>query len=190
MFLGKGALRICSKFTGEHPCRSVVSVKLQSISIMLQNLLNIFRIPFLKNTSSWLLLLITCLVIFKTVLQVAKADLIRLHYIALLSCRSSGSVAEWHGKLAIVSETSFIKNINLFHVTSAFLKVSAGKSKKIQSTLLLHNLSNLSEKHDSYTFSRFSYEEINWRKWESLTFSCDSFEFIIIITVYKIVGGE
>ena len=28
MFLEKGALKICSKFTGEHPCRSVISIKL------------------------------------------------------------------------------------------------------------------------------------------------------------------
>ena len=28
VFLGKGALKICSKFTGEHPCRSVISIKL------------------------------------------------------------------------------------------------------------------------------------------------------------------
>ena len=28
--LGKGFRRTCSKFTGEHPCRSVISIKLQS----------------------------------------------------------------------------------------------------------------------------------------------------------------
>ena len=27
-FLKKGVLKICSKFTGEHPCRSAVSIKL------------------------------------------------------------------------------------------------------------------------------------------------------------------
>ena len=27
-FLGKGALKICSKVPGEHPCRSVISTKL------------------------------------------------------------------------------------------------------------------------------------------------------------------
>ena len=26
VFLGKGALKICSKFTGEHPCRSAISI--------------------------------------------------------------------------------------------------------------------------------------------------------------------
>ena len=30
MFLGKGVLKICSKFTGEHPRRTAISVKLQS----------------------------------------------------------------------------------------------------------------------------------------------------------------
>ena len=28
VLLGKGFLKICSKFTGEHPCRSVISIKL------------------------------------------------------------------------------------------------------------------------------------------------------------------
>ena len=53
-FLGKGVLRICSKFTGEHPCRSAISIKLQAN--LLVNLLHIFRTPFIKNTSDWLLL--------------------------------------------------------------------------------------------------------------------------------------
>ena len=30
VFLGKVVLKICSKFTGERPCRSVISIKLQS----------------------------------------------------------------------------------------------------------------------------------------------------------------
>ena len=64
VFLGKGVLKICSKFTGEHPCRSVISIKLQSNFIemtlrhgcSLVNLLHIFRTPFPRNTSRWLLL--------------------------------------------------------------------------------------------------------------------------------------
>ena len=59
MFLEKSVLKICSKFTEEHPCRSVISIKLQSnfIEITLQhgcsllNLLHIFRTPFTMNTS-------------------------------------------------------------------------------------------------------------------------------------------
>ena len=30
LFLGKGVLKICSKFTGEHTCRGVISIKLIS----------------------------------------------------------------------------------------------------------------------------------------------------------------
>ena len=64
VFIGKAVMKICSKFTGEYPYRSVISVKLQSnfIEITLRhgcspvNLLLIFRIPFLKKTSGWLLL--------------------------------------------------------------------------------------------------------------------------------------
>ena len=64
VFLGKGVLKICNKFTGEHPCRSVVSIKLQSnfVKITLwhgsspENLLQIYRTPFPKNTSGRLLL--------------------------------------------------------------------------------------------------------------------------------------
>ena len=33
VFLGKGVLEICNKFTGEHPCLSGILIKLQSNSI-------------------------------------------------------------------------------------------------------------------------------------------------------------
>ena len=64
VFLRKGVPKICSKFTGEHPCRSAISIKLlcNFIEIALPhgcspvNLLHIFRAPFSRNTSGWLLL--------------------------------------------------------------------------------------------------------------------------------------
>ena len=64
LFLGKAVLEICSKFTGEHPCRSVISIKLlcNIIEIALQHgcspgtLLHISRTPFPKNISERLLL--------------------------------------------------------------------------------------------------------------------------------------
>ena len=64
VFLRKGVLKTCSKSTREHPWRSVVSIKLlyNFTEIKLRhecssvNLLHIFRIPFLKNTSGRLLL--------------------------------------------------------------------------------------------------------------------------------------
>ena len=64
MFLGKGILKICSKFTVEHPCRNAISLKLlcNFIEITLRhgcspvNLVHIFRTSFPKNTSDGLLL--------------------------------------------------------------------------------------------------------------------------------------
>ena len=62
VFLGKGFLKKCSKFAGEHLCWSAISIKLQSnfIEIKLRrrcspvNLLHIFRTAFLKSTSGGL----------------------------------------------------------------------------------------------------------------------------------------
>ena len=59
VFLEKGVLKICSKLTGEHPCLSVISIKLlcNFIEITLRhgcspvNLLNIFRTSFPEKTS-------------------------------------------------------------------------------------------------------------------------------------------
>ena len=64
VFLRKGALKICSKFTREHPYRSAISIKLQSNFIEVTRrhgcspvkLLHIFSTPLLKNTSGRLLL--------------------------------------------------------------------------------------------------------------------------------------
>ena len=35
VFLEKGVLKICSKFTEEHPCQSAISIKLQSMGVLL-----------------------------------------------------------------------------------------------------------------------------------------------------------
>ena len=50
VFLVKGVLKICSKFTGEHPCRSVISIKL-----FCKHTKTSFSIHFLQNSSRWLL---------------------------------------------------------------------------------------------------------------------------------------
>ena len=58
VFLGKDVLKIHSKFTGEYPCRGVISINLlcNFIQITLRhgcspvNLLHIFKTPFPKNT--------------------------------------------------------------------------------------------------------------------------------------------
>ena len=59
LFLEKGVLKICNKFTGEQLCCSVISIKLLSTLLksyfgMGVNLLHIFRTPFPKNTSGGL----------------------------------------------------------------------------------------------------------------------------------------
>ena len=65
VFLEKGVPKICSKFTGEHPRRSVISIKMlccNFIEITLRNrcspvnLPYIFRTPFPRNASVSLLL--------------------------------------------------------------------------------------------------------------------------------------
>ena len=67
VLLGKGVLKICKKFTGEYPCRSVILIKLlcNFTKMTLRhgcsfvNLLHIFRAPFPKNNSGGLLLRIS-----------------------------------------------------------------------------------------------------------------------------------
>ena len=64
VFLWKGVLQLCSKLTGEHQCRSVISIKLQSNFVEIKirhgcspvNLLHIFWPAFSRNTSECLLL--------------------------------------------------------------------------------------------------------------------------------------
>ena len=72
MLLGKGALKLCSNFTGELPCRGAISIKLQSnlqsnfIEITLSHgcspvdLMYIFRTPFPKNNSEGCFWFILC----------------------------------------------------------------------------------------------------------------------------------
>ena len=67
VLLEKGALKICSKFPGEHPCWSVIWIKMQINFIEITfrhgcspvNLVHIFRATFSKNISRRLLCCIT-----------------------------------------------------------------------------------------------------------------------------------
>ena len=64
VFIRKGVLKLCRKFTGEHPYQSVISIQLlyNFIEIALRhrcspvNLLHNFRTPCPKNSSWWVLL--------------------------------------------------------------------------------------------------------------------------------------
>ena len=77
VFFEKGVPKICKKSTGEHPYWSTIWIKLQSnfTEITLRhssvNFLQIFRTPFHKNTSGWLLL---CF--YKTALMAAYENVI------------------------------------------------------------------------------------------------------------------
>ena len=83
VFLGKAVLKLCTKFTGEHPCQNLISIKSQInfIEIALQHgsssvkLLHIFRTPFLRNTSGWLLL-----TIIKCSLLLIPEESLKLHF--------------------------------------------------------------------------------------------------------------
>ena len=64
VFWRKSVLKICIKFTGEHPCRSAISIKLLCNFVETAvrhecspvNLVHISRRLFPRNTSGWLLL--------------------------------------------------------------------------------------------------------------------------------------
>ena len=63
VFFGKGVLKICSKFTGEHPCRSAIFEITLRHGCSPVYLLHIFWTPFLKNTYGELLLKINEMII-------------------------------------------------------------------------------------------------------------------------------
>ena len=88
VFLERGIVKISSKFTGEHPCQNVISIKLlyNFIEITLWhgcssvNLLHIFRKLFYKNTSGELLLCISVSHIFFFNLQKTYSSLNKFRF--------------------------------------------------------------------------------------------------------------
>ena len=112
VFLVKGVLNICSKFTGEHPCRSVILIKLycKFIEIALRsgcspvNLLDIFRTPSPKNTYGRLLLEI----ILKTLLSISRKQIITL---IIIINRIPPFRSLWLGK---PSNNACIRHLNIF----------------------------------------------------------------------------
>ena len=85
----KKCSEICSKFTGEQPCRSGISIKLYSTlrhGCSPVNLLYIFRTPFPKNTSGWLILnLPKHSGIYRFQRKFSKHSGKRFHFISLIS---------------------------------------------------------------------------------------------------------
>ena len=75
MFLRKVVLKICRKFTGEHPYRSEITLRHGCSPV---NFLHIFIIYFPKNTSGWLLLKIPTNDLVKLAEFVLKSNLFEL----------------------------------------------------------------------------------------------------------------
>ena len=65
MFLRKGVLKICSKFTGEHPCQSVISIKLQSNRYrnMLETVIQLWKLKWILKCFINLITNVTTVVI-------------------------------------------------------------------------------------------------------------------------------
>ena len=107
VFLGKGVLKIWSKFTREHPCQSAISIKLlcHFNEIALRhgcfpaNLLHIFRKPFPKNTFGRLLLYFLNRKYYLH--QVLKAHLFLIYFISNLEevLNKNIEMAEDHGEV-------------------------------------------------------------------------------------------
>ena len=123
----KGVLKICSKYIGDHSCRSVISIKLQSnfIEITLWhecspvNLLHIFRTPFPMNTSGRLRLqiyldrhkLITCIYFRSSQPPFSLKEQLLLPY---------------SGKLWQIKMTKLVTN-NLTYSSNTFLGLLLGR---------------------------------------------------------------
>ena len=112
VFVRKGVLKICRKFTGEHPCRSPISINLlcNPIEIALRhgcspvNQLCIFRKLFLRNTSG-------CLLLYCCLLKKIK---LHLKSIVLKSL---------YNKIACLRACNFFaKTVNSFQLITIFTK--------------------------------------------------------------------
>ena len=57
MFLGKRVLKICRKFTGEHPRQSAISIKLHVTLLKLHFDMSVLLYNYCKNSTSKVLLL-------------------------------------------------------------------------------------------------------------------------------------
>ena len=122
--LRKDVLKICSKFKGEHPCQSVMSMKLlcKFIEIALRhrcspvNLLHIFKTPFSKNTSGRLRLSLT-----GSNVKIPIYEKFMMHDVAFIriqQCRSSENMLT-HALLQVLFfRHSFIQRVFTREVSS------------------------------------------------------------------------
>ena len=113
--LRKSVLKICSKFTGEHPCRCLISIKLlcNFIEIALRhgcspaNLLHIYRTPFLRTP------LDGCFIILDFELFCSNLSCMTCNFCktaSIRSCSSSNDLLK--GFLLVISNTHCSSWIN------------------------------------------------------------------------------
>ena len=94
VFLEKGVLKICSKFTWEHPCQSIeITPHGFPHGFSPVNLLHIFRTPFPKNTSGRLLLKI---ITWHITCYMNLVEALIRHQKFHLACRESPTIALSH----------------------------------------------------------------------------------------------
>ena len=138
MLLRKGVLKICSKFTGEHPRRKGISIRLLSNFIEITfrhgcsplNLLHNFRTPFLKNTSGWLLLkiyqsgewLMNCFFLIKYEWSKQNHEC----YIGCVCMISKSMFIESSANLFVLFEMKLKSQIQMLHGSSPPKKIFRG----------------------------------------------------------------
>ena len=119
MFLRKGVLKICSKFTGEHPCRSLISDH-TSAWVFSCTFLHIFRTTFLKNTSGGCFWGLNVRWVWQIRISVAGLEIlnqIRIHIIFLIWKLSA--VLKKNAQLYIV--LSQVLNKSIFSTALSFM---------------------------------------------------------------------
>ena len=115
VFFGKGVLKICSKFTGKHPCRNAISRNFIEIALRHGcspvNLLHISRTPFPRNTSGWLLLEIG----FFKILKFDRL-LFRFKFISSLPLEIRRKFLANHFEFRVLHSTSVFLQCSIFFV--------------------------------------------------------------------------
>ena len=135
VFLEKGCLKICSKFTGEHPCRIVISIELLCYFIQVAlrhgcshlNLLHIFRTYFSKNTYRGLLLQLR---------RFTKYNIQQVYYatLVLASCRYCGDNVDFFQNNADFFQNTFFKES---------INMAVSKTSKQRQTFMKNNVVQL-----------------------------------------------
>ena len=120
VFSGKVFLKICSKFTKEHPHRSVISIELlcNFIEIMLwhgcspENLLHIFRTPFPKSASGGMLLKNHCNDLFGKSEDTFWRCCIDFRLIVIAKINTIHSIFKWKSKTRVASSDMRVTSSN------------------------------------------------------------------------------